>query len=1493
MKIIDAGIEHIHIWDGKKSKIIKNNDDLEVLLKKDIKSLKKGSFYVTGKLAEIVQKKVGFGEVIISQAALWSAAKEVKTKEKSLGIIDLSASGFLIICIDEKGDLKNDLLITNPKCGAGSGVNLNRILQKLDIKKQEVDIILKDYLGKKGQDKREKVIVRADRCGVFSSSATISDKNQGIPLDYALAVTLKSEVLKATKKMLPSIDKVYLTGRVFNWQYARDCAKDYLESVGVKSIEFDENQLIFIKGVERLIKKLKIFRKQEKKLTKDESFVEYSSFKELYEKFTKEKIFCRIDSPEVIEKVDSVIPVHLGLDIGSTMAKIVIVESLTNKLIYLKSYENHGDTIQTIKKIFSDIKDKGIKTLNIQNIGITGSGRYQVKKLLGKVYPSLTKRIFTLVENYAHARGSIEYAKEHIKKFKDINKDFCVLVDIGGEDTKVSTISLKQEEMFDNVMNIKCSAGTGSLMDTLKSMFGIESIEEACRKAYEAPKAYEINATCAVFLMENARRMEALGYSKGEILASCNYAIVENMTKTLWNQINFPKNSVVLLHGQTMLSDPLPLVVTKKIQDSKMYCLVPPYPGHRACIGLIKSIKEKKVIDNPCNLSKLIDLKFDKKIVMCRGVVCGDREACCARTLLKGEDISLVLGGCTAINDLSSKKCDCVDSYKEIWSFIDSRMPKSNDPKRLVIPRCFAVSGYAYFFAKFFEKLGIPVHVDNVKEEDIFNAQPLFKVDVCAPLIGTTGQFLRVASEKHGIIFVPQLDFLPTEGKSLGKTCTTNQGGVIMAKYKALMKYPSANFLSFDLSFREINSSFLLEPFTIKLKKLFDFYGLEIKKTDLKKYINYAIEEDYKLKEDVANLACKYIKRALKEKRNIALVCAREYILNPGIYDSHIGRLLKDKGVIALPSYIFDVDLNEKFKYLYWKNPHDLITKIEAVKNGTLSSILKNSSLKRLIKDVENSDINLSIVQVSTFRCGPDTVTLPITNEIMKTSPNLFIQSDAIIKELAHLENRVNTFVNQLNGKLHDKFFQEEFDIKLINNFAFDNFNKETDVLYFPTLHDNKIITSIFRSAGITTIDIFDEESYDLKKKIKFGRKYIGDFVCAPLAAVFADIVIAVDDFKKRKKEGDPLVEGKKRVLIFDIKGEGPCRQGQYYEIHKFLTYKAYDNVDWIKILVGKECEGYNVGFDEWVILHTIQGLIIHGILFDIFLQGGAECSNYDEFQEFYFDFLKLKGLIYKKFENIRPNKKIVNALKKNKDKNPLNWVIKYFGYGLYNNNGFRRMFQDFSRKWIKNPQNRLKIHIEGEAYMRIAQLDDIFRYTIDSIGFQSFKMTHTPLWCYLELLMEEEKNILNENINLSKGNSKVNKEKIKKINLLIWLLRNILAKPLYNSAQIEVPHKMSKVLENTKKHFIPSLKPYGELPAYLGEAILKINEGYDLFFNVAPEGCMVSSMGECFSSVLNGTFDQKTRVQELFSLNGEVDVDQIQISLLKIMKPEGYYRVC
>jgi activator of 2-hydroxyglutaryl-CoA dehydratase/predicted nucleotide-binding protein (sugar kinase/HSP70/actin superfamily) len=1585
---IDAGIENIRVWIYDRftkndseilsdTLVISNNDDLRKLFRESglielffnaDGSLKNGieSIYITGKLADITRKVLGLGKPVLPAAVLWSAANSFlhqneNRKKETIGIIDLSASGYMVICIDENARLKDDLLIVNPRCGAGTGINLSRILHKLNISRNDVDDLLDDYLGERGREKRDQVPVRSDRCGVFSSSATISDKNQGIPLEYALAITMKSEVMKPCLKMPSGIDKVYLSGGVFRWQYARNCAEDILKSNGVGEVVYDHERSISIAGMKHLAEGIgpgKDRNQNTVRLRKPDTLFEFPSFKSLKEKYRERGLYKRLPNPEIELLSPGMImnlPVNIGLDIGSIMAKIVVSDAVTGKLLFHNFYDNQGDTIDTIKHIFRKFRSAGIDKLRIQNIGITGSGRYQVRKVLGSLYPHIKERISVEVENYVHARGSIRLAKDHIGRLKrkgidDVNEDFFMLIDIGGEDTKISVISLEKEELFDNAMNIKCSAGTGSLMDTLKALFDIEEIADAYSKAFEAGKAYGFNATCAVFLMENARKMQAEGYGKDEILASCCYAIVENMARSLWNQVELPRNTIVLLHGQTMLSDPLPLAVTHRLQEymgSDTYCLVPPFPGHRACFGLLRGMEYNSLpaVEEYCHLDDLIEREFQKKIILCRGTACGDKNARCVRTKLHSEGIhgkiALTLGGCTTINELEAriireKKNDTPDAYAAIWNFIDGKLPKSGDKNRLVIPRSFAVSEKAFFFGKMLEQLGIPVHTDNVQERDILEGQPLFSIDTCAPNIGAAGQFLRLAREAHGIILVPQIDFLPVEGESIGRTCTTNQGGVFIARHFAISKYPEARFKLFDISLNKTDPQHIADQLYDEFHELFEYYEVTVSKRGFIEAITYAAKAYEKLNKEVAGLTADIIEEAISKKLNISLICAREYILNPGIYDSHIGKLLNDKGIVAIPAWVLETYPDERFDFIYWKNPHDLTTKINAISEKKLHRIIKNRRLKGLIREIEtgNAEILMSVVMVSTFRCGPDSITLPLLAEITRNIPTLLIQSDAIIAELAHLENRVKTHLNQLDKNLYREVNPKKAvnpSTDFLTKFQLDELHHETDVIYFPTMHDNRVIGSVFRAAGLTVIDNFNDDSYDLEEKVKSGKKYVGDSVCAPLAAVFSDMVSAIIDFKTKKEINDPLVRGKERVVLFIHSGDGPCRQGQYMNICQLSLQKVLEDsinqsselrdVDFpVKFLVNfatelDDSDDYVSEIEEWTTVQGFHAIIAKGVLHSIYLKAYSNCSNHEELEKLNDDYRILKHAVYDLLEQkVKPgtfNRFMVDKIERYIPK--LGGIARYFGYGLYNNNGIRRILKDFNRTWIKKAINdpdlktrKVTIHVDGEVYLRVTQLEEILKSLTDNIGFNSFNLTYTPLWSYFEYLLESRIKFTSKDIEKHENKlqhtdekterrnlSKLIREKedlIKESTLTIKNLRNILAKPLYNAAGLEMPDTMKRIIAEAEP-VLPTFKPCGELVPYVGETISRLNNGTDLVLNVAPEGCMVSSMGTILSTkMLQSVKNNNAFIQHLFSTEGELDEELLRLSLLIILGPENYY---
>ena len=260
-----------------------------------------------------------------------------------------------------------------------------------------------------------------------------------------------------------------------------------------------------------------------------------------------------------------------------------------------------------------------------------------------------------------------------------------------------------------------------------------------------------------------------------------------------------------------------------------------------------------------------MDAAFEKQVVVCRGAACGDDAARCNRTSLAcagadGRRFTFTLGGCTSINELFARRGSAAlpparDAYKEIWDFLATRQPHSDAPDRLVIPRSFCVSEWAYLFARVFERFGIPVHVDDVREADVLDGQRVFHVDTCAPQIGAAGQYRRLAGQPHGVILAPQIENLPTSGRALGLTCTVNQGGVAVARNLAIAAHPTARFHLFALQMANLDAGALADQLGPRLRDVFAHYGQAPSASALLAALAGAIEDHRALRRAAADLA--------------------------------------------------------------------------------------------------------------------------------------------------------------------------------------------------------------------------------------------------------------------------------------------------------------------------------------------------------------------------------------------------------------------------------------------------------------------------------------------------------------------------------------------------------------------------------------------------------------------------------------------------------------
>ncbi|MFW6211181.1 MAG: BadF/BadG/BcrA/BcrD ATPase family protein, partial [bacterium] len=170
----------------------------------------------------------------------------------------------------------------------------------------------------------------------------------------------------------------------------------------------------------------------------------------------------------------------VGLDVGSTTTKAVLLRAADDKLlgsIYLRTNGNPVEASRNCyKELLKQIKGAEIK---ITGIGVTGSGR-QVAGLY-----SITDGIIN--EIIAHAAAAA---------FFDPEVD--TIFEIGGQDAKYT--HLTNSVASDYAMNEACSAGTGSFLEeSAFESFNIKA-EQIGGLALKGDRPPNFNDQCAAFI---------------------------------------------------------------------------------------------------------------------------------------------------------------------------------------------------------------------------------------------------------------------------------------------------------------------------------------------------------------------------------------------------------------------------------------------------------------------------------------------------------------------------------------------------------------------------------------------------------------------------------------------------------------------------------------------------------------------------------------------------------------------------------------------------------------------------------------------------------------------------------------------------------------------------------------------------------------------------------------------------------------------------------
>lgn len=216
---------------------------------------------------------------------------------------------------------------------------------------------------------------------------------------------------------------------------------------------------------------------------------------------------------------------YLGIDVGSTTVKAVLVNASTFEVVWSDYRRHHTRQPEVLRELLQDMQG-GVP----ERVFITGSGAGPLVSCLGARFVQEVNAVTLAVER--------------------LHPDVSSVIELGGQDAKI--ILFRQnattgDKTATTSMNDKCASGTGATIDKCMIKVGMAA-ELLSGLEFDAAKLHHVAAKCGVFAETDIVNLVKSGIPSGEIMNSLADAIVGQNLSVL-TRGNTLKAKVLLLGG--------------------------------------------------------------------------------------------------------------------------------------------------------------------------------------------------------------------------------------------------------------------------------------------------------------------------------------------------------------------------------------------------------------------------------------------------------------------------------------------------------------------------------------------------------------------------------------------------------------------------------------------------------------------------------------------------------------------------------------------------------------------------------------------------------------------------------------------------------------------------------------------------------------------------------------------------------------------------------
>lgn len=199
----------------------------------------------------------------------------------------------------------------------------------------------------------------------------------------------------------------------------------------------------------------------------------------------------------------------LGVDVGSTTVKAVLVDEIDSKVIWSDYQRHEGQQLERLLAVLARLEaDIPEVRAGRMRAFATGSGAAPLESLIGAKFVQEVNAVALAAERLHPRVGSV--------------------IELGGQDAKI--IIFKDDPGGAGrkkipTMNDKCAGGTGAVLDKISAKLGLGGSQLALQ-GYDGIKLHHIAGKCGVFAETDINSLQLVGIPTDQLMASLFDAIV-------------------------------------------------------------------------------------------------------------------------------------------------------------------------------------------------------------------------------------------------------------------------------------------------------------------------------------------------------------------------------------------------------------------------------------------------------------------------------------------------------------------------------------------------------------------------------------------------------------------------------------------------------------------------------------------------------------------------------------------------------------------------------------------------------------------------------------------------------------------------------------------------------------------------------------------------------------------------------------------------------